>query len=903
MERNLFSYIWHRTRLQQIWILLIILLSMPASFALLDLPKSIVNGPIQGRGFENGATQKFFVISMPVPAAVSANKSVTLFSGLELHRTSALFVLSGLFLTLVVINGIFKFYINTYKGRLGERMLQVLRFELFDRILRFPAADLSRVKPAEVATMIKDEVEPLGGFIGDAFVQPFFLGGQILTSLVFILVQSIWLGLVTVVLLVAQGVVIPRLRRRLLVLSRQRQISARALAGRIGEVIEDMPSIRSNDIANFQRAEIIHRLTQVFFIRFALYQWKFLVKFLNNLLAQLTPFFYYAIGGYFATLGLLDIGQLVAVISAYKDLPSPVKELIDWDQQRLDVEVKYHQVIDQFAAEGALLPPASSDPDGPLPRLEGELSLEGVTVTDASHEKLLDNLSVTINLFEIVAVVNADRGGAEVLADTIAGLIEPESGQIAINHRKYQEWPQSVLNRRISYSGPEPFFPQSTIIDALLAGVRFAPQKAEADKPAKYLRVIEVEGVDLNFETDWVDYEVAGAASPEKLFERLRSVLYIVNFEDDVVNWGLNRTLDKTGVTPDLESRIVKARSVLRKRLVEAGLTHLVEPFDPDRYCRQATIAENLLFGTARGNAADKDKLVESPQLLKVLNRHHLDADLFLIGRDIAATVIEVFSGIAADNRLFTQQALMSADEFADYDRALKRLGPNATYARANRADRFRLLRLALSYIEPRDRLGLLSEELQDRIVAARHSFHDELGDKQNVIAFYDPATYNDAASLQDNILLGRVAFGVASASKRVNDFVRTIVDDLGLRDVAFRAGIYFDIGPAGKRLSRAQRQQLSLARGLLRRPDLLVGHRALSALDGQSQLLVLDRVLTRARGVVGDHRFGVIWTLENPRFAEMFDRLLVLEHGKLVENGKPAEFQGENSYFGRLRT
>ena len=43
--------------------------------------------------------------------------------------------------------------------------------------------------------------------------------------------------------------------------------------------------------------------------------------------------------------GRLDIGQLVAVISAYKDLPSPIKDLIDWDQQRLDVQVKYAQVV------------------------------------------------------------------------------------------------------------------------------------------------------------------------------------------------------------------------------------------------------------------------------------------------------------------------------------------------------------------------------------------------------------------------------------------------------------------------------------------------------------------------------------------------------------------------------
>jgi putative ABC transport system ATP-binding protein len=901
MERNLFTYSWRRTRLQQIWILLVILLSMPPSFALLDLPKLIVNGPIQGRGFEHGATERFFAFSIPVPSVISSNNQLQLTRGFEFNRTTALFVLSGLFLFLVIVNGVFKYYINTYKGRLGEQMLQVLRFELFDRILRFPSTDLSRVKPAEVATMIKDEVEPLGGFIGDAFVQPFFLGGQIVTSMTFILVQSFWLGLVTIFLLLVQGVVIPRLRRRLLVLSRQRQISARALAGRIGEVIEDMPSIRSNDIANFQRAEIIQRLTHVFFIRFALYQWKFLVKFLNNLLAQLTPFFYYAIGGYFATIGVLDIGQLVAVISAYKDLPSPVKELIDWDQQRLDVEVKYHQVIDQFSAEGALLPPAKADADGPLPRLTGELALQDLSVTDASQAKILDNLNVQIGLFESVAIVNADHGGAEVLADTLAGLVVPESGRITIDNRDFREWPHAVVRRRISYSGPEPFFPQSTLADALLAGVRFAPRALTDATESKKSPIIAVDGVDLDFDADWVDYEVVAADGPAQLHERMKTAAWVVNFDDDIVNWGLNRTLDQDGITKELEDRIVKARGVLRKRLAEGNLTHLVEPFDPNRYCQQATIAENLLFGAARGNAAERDRLVESPPLLKVLSRQRLDADLFGIGRDIAATLIEVFSGITTDNRLFAQQALMSPDEFADYNRALKRLGPNTTYARAGRADRSRFLRLALSYIEPRDRLGLLTEELETGIVEARHAFHDELGELQSMIAFYDPATYNDAASLQDNILLGRVAFGVASASKRVSDFVRAIVDDLGLRDIAFRAGLSFDVGPAGKRLSRGQRQQLSLARALLRRPDLLIAHRALAALDGQSQLLVLDRILSHARGA-GDHRFGVIWALENPRFAEMFDRVLVLEHGKLVENGRPDEFRGENSYFGRLR-
>ena len=61
-----------------------------------------------------------------------------------------------------------------------------MRFELVDRVLRFPPSIFKRVKASEVATMVKDEVEPLGGFIGDAFVQPALLGGQAVTALVFI---------------------------------------------------------------------------------------------------------------------------------------------------------------------------------------------------------------------------------------------------------------------------------------------------------------------------------------------------------------------------------------------------------------------------------------------------------------------------------------------------------------------------------------------------------------------------------------------------------------------------------------------------------------------------------------------------------------------------------------------
>src|SRR5690606_5507178 len=234
--------------------------------------------------------------------------------------------LSFLFLALVLINGAFKYVINIRKGIMGERILRRMRYELFATLLRFRPEDIRSVKPSEAASMIKDEVEPIGGFVGDAFVQPVFLGTQALTALFFIMLQNFWLGFIALAVVMVQAVVIPRLRREQIRLGRERQIAARRLAGRIGEVVQVAPAVHIHGTAAFDKAEISKRLAQLFDIRVALFKRKFAVKYLNNLLAQITPFFFYAVGGYFALKGSLNLGQLVAVIAAYRDLPPPIKE-------------------------------------------------------------------------------------------------------------------------------------------------------------------------------------------------------------------------------------------------------------------------------------------------------------------------------------------------------------------------------------------------------------------------------------------------------------------------------------------------------------------------------------------------------------------------------------------------
>ncbi|HNB27468.1 MAG TPA: ABC transporter ATP-binding protein, partial [Alphaproteobacteria bacterium] len=155
MEQSLFRYIWRNSWRDQTLILVIVVIAQVFYFISLDLPKQIVNKAIQGDAFKDGAATATFLHLSIGPYEFLNLPEITLFPGVALERLPYLVVLCFAFLFFVVVNGWLKQLVNTEKGRLGERMLRRLRYELYDRVLRFPISHFRKVKQAEVATMIK----------------------------------------------------------------------------------------------------------------------------------------------------------------------------------------------------------------------------------------------------------------------------------------------------------------------------------------------------------------------------------------------------------------------------------------------------------------------------------------------------------------------------------------------------------------------------------------------------------------------------------------------------------------------------------------------------------------------------------------------------------------------------
>ncbi|EJN06213.1 ABC transporter ATP-binding protein [Phyllobacterium sp. YR531] len=902
MEKSLTRYIWSNTRLQQIWILIVVAVSMVPYFLSFDLPKQIVNGPIQGTGFESpGATQTFMRIRFNIPYM----GEVTFFNGLELTRFEMLMALSLVFLLLVIINGLFKLYINTYKGRLGERMLRRIRFELIDRVLRFPPSQFKRVKSAEIATMIKDEVEPMGGFTGDAFVQPALLGGQALTALVFIIMQNFWLGMIAAAIVAIQGVIIPRMRKRLLELGRQRQLTARELSGRVGEIVEGIGAIHGNDTSNYERADIASRLGLIFSIRYDLYQWKFLVKFINNFLAQVTPFLFYSVGGVLALQGRLDIGQLVAVINAYKDLPGPLKELIDWDQARQDVQVKYAQVVEQFNVDRLVDPKIQALAPAATNRLEHSLHAVNLTVSDDSGAPLLNHISVEIKPSETVAIIGNSGSGAEALAEAFARLVWPDQGRITIDGADLLELPESVTGRRIAYAASDTYFFHGTLRDNLLYGLKHAPltkieyEGAQAVKYKWNLNEARRAGnPELDLNSDWVDYTSAGVTGPDDLFKVVRPVLDAVMISQDIQDMAL-RSLVNTATHSDLTDRIVELREALRKRLKKEDLDDLVVPFKLKEYNPQATIGENLLFGTMKRPMMTNRKLAAHPYFRSVLRENDLYIDLYLMGLEIASNAVELFQDLPPDHPFFQQLTFMTADDIPAYQILLQKLQGRGIEA-ASPEERSNIIRLSFSYIEPRHRFGLLNDELMAKIVDARARFHQNLPDDlKGVIERYDPKKFISSATLLDNVLFGRIGFAQADGSDKLRDIMRDIFNKLELFESVLSIGLDFDVGSGGKRLTNVQRQKLNVARALLKRSDYLIFNRPLPALDQRVQDKITHNIMENLHEE--GHSPSIIWVLSNTGLAKLFDRVVVFDNGALVEDGTHATLLQKNGVFKQL--
>jgi len=460
---------------------------------------------------------------------------------------------------------------------------------------------------------------------------------------------------------------------------------------------------------------------------------------------------------------------------------------------------------------------------------------------------------------------------------------------------------ESIVGRRMAYVGQNAHIFSGSVRDNLYYGLKHRPvTPAEYDDEAtkqheERIRDAQKSGSSTNdINANWIDYAAIGVENQSGLIEKAIELLGILEVDQDVYNLGLFSSVDPNN-HPVLTNRILDGRRALRDRLQDPSIAPLVELFDENKYNENMSVAENLLFGTATDASFELNNLATNTKILQVLKEENLVVDFLKIGHRTAEIMIDIFADVPADSELFEQFSFISAEDLAEFSSLLSRTEVGDLSKVADQ-DRDMLMSLPFKIVSGRHRLGLITPEIQQRLVSARNRLQSLLGDNQNSISYFDPEQYNPTISIQDNILFGKIAYGQAHAPVRVGELIREVVDQLELRRDIILGGFDYEVGIAGSRLSLAQRQKVALARCLLKNPDLLVVNDATSGLDPAAENKVMNNVNSHMQGR------GLVWVLSRLDLADRFDRIVVMEGGKVVEQGTPSDLDSEGSRLNNLK-
>jgi len=170
--------------------------------------------------------------------------------------------------------------------------------------------------------------------------------------------------------------------------------------------------------------------------------------------------------------------------------------------------------------------------------------------------------------------------------------------------------------------------------------------------------------------------------------------------------------------------------------------------------------------------------------------------------------------------------------------------------------------------------------------VSVRDYTQDSLRAHMSVVA-QDTVLFNDTIE-------GNIAMGKAGATHdEIVEAARIANADCFIQEAP--EGYQTNIGDRGVKLSGGQRQRLSIARAVLKNPEILILDEATSALDTESEKLVqdaLNKLLVGRTSVVIAHRLS---TIHNA------DKIIVVDHGRVAEQGNHTELLAKGGIYAKL--
>jgi putative ABC transport system ATP-binding protein len=871
MEKSIFSFIWKYSKREQLLLLAFTVVTFPFLYATLELPKRIIND------------------------AIGAERDMVDLVGVQLTQVQFLFVLCFAYLAAVLVHGLMKMRLNTMKGILSERLLRRFRYGLISRMMRFPRSYYEETSQGELVAMVTSEAEPMGGLMGDAVAQPAFQAGQMLIILIFLFVQSVWFGLAGIALIPLQAWLIPLLQRQINQLNKERIKETRQLASEIGETAAGITDLRTNGGWRYRLAVFTDRLGRLFDIRFQIYQKKFFMKFLNNFITQLTPFFFYLVGGYLAINGQITVGALVAALAAYKDLSSPWRELLLYYNQTQDMDVRWQVVVERFAPRNMIDESLFDGEPQEIPHLRGDIVFDNVSVRSESGTMLLKDLSLTIPKGSRVAIKTSTQTERTAIAELLTRELLPSRGKITLAGHDLSTLHHSVIAARIGYAHANPYLFQGTIGDNLLMSLRTSPKSVLWDPQAKNVPRIESArsgNSPDSTDVDWIDPGLAGLeddADIDAWWFKLTQAMGI----DDLMLRRMLGTRMNPEKHPELVTNIVALRDEVDEKLKEQGLDKVVHRFHPDKFNPAVPLGGNLMFAAPLRNISQAGLAAEKAFLAMIVEQGLAEQGI-AISQTLIETLHQTFGMDGTNHPLFT--ALGIEDEL--YERLVDIAARRRQDGDGAISDEEFALLLTVPFAFTAEQIGpAFPETFKEEILRIRKADGPSLRERAvDLFVPIAPDAYLPRLTILENLLYGRISMMAGLQADLVLDVVAEVVKARGVQQMV--AVSLFDIPTTigGTNLPASFQERVAFSRAGIKRPDIMVLNQSLAANDASTIAEVRDRLsslLPETTQIYIDDKFA------DP---EGFDMFIEVSGGSIDDVAKGEGAEDDDSVSGDLR-
>jgi ABC-type multidrug transport system fused ATPase/permease subunit len=810
VKRSLFSWIFPGNLKLQLILVFIILITVFANVLPLEMQKRVINEAI------------------------------------KLRNVDLLLVYCGVYLASVIFASGLKYLINVLQTLIAQRTIARMRKALYGQILSLPLSFFRNTQPGSVVNALISELTMPGNFVGSAVAIPV---SNVLTLLAFagyLFLLNPLLAAVSFSIYPIVVFLVPLLQKKVNRANKQRVDAARKLSSRIAESISGIHEIQGNGAYRMESQKYNHLVDRLLKIRIVWSLFRFGIKQANNFFTSLGPFLVFILGGYLTIKGRLELGALVAFLSAQEKLYVPWKELIEFYQVYMDGRVNYTRTMEYFDVE----PEYELEPKDRKPlELDGSIEVRDLGFVTESGIQLLDGINFSLKPGEHLALVGFSGSGKSTLALCIGQLYKYTEGHVFIGKSEVSDLTKKDIVNNIGVVAQNPVIFEGTIKENLLYAC-------------------------------WARSEGDGGGKDDSMptLDDKIAVLHQAGIFVDVLRFGLN-TIFTPKHDKGLISSILRVRQNFQHDYGEE-LADYVEFFNEDKYLYYSNVTDNLTFGTPNDDSFVVKNLPENAYFLRFLDDAQLTRSLLGLGAQLSKQSVDILRNLPPDEVFFEQSPIVP-DELDEYKILVERLKKLKLH-QLEPQDQSKLLELALRFNPGIHKMVSLPEILENLILEGRALFREKISaENPEAFTFYQMPQYIYSETILNNIFFGKLKALNPQAQEKINQSIIQLLIEEDFLETIVEIGMEFQVGSKGDKLSGGQRQKLAIARALLKAPRILIMDEATSALDNKSQSRIQNLLESRWKGkstlIAVVHRLDII---------KNYDKVAVMKAGKIGEIG-----------------